>query len=135
MEDIKQRKLDLLEETIKTYNLNNRCTDESGKCYYSPKSLGLEGISPGCGIGRLLTPELQEELDATVPEGVVLNSSLPIANEQLFAKLPQELKELGPRFLSSLQQLHDYKGYWDENGLSDNGRVAVEKIKTMHNLN
>jgi len=136
MEDIKQKKLQLLEETVATYNLNNRCADESGKCHYSPKSLGLEGISPGCAIGRLLAPELQEQFDNTQPQsGADLVSSLPIGFNSLFKRLPEDLQTLGKQFLSDLQNLHDWKGYWDENGITEEGLGKVQQIKRVHELN
>jgi len=64
MENIKQKRLGLLEETVSYYSENpseRRCKVGT-ECKYSPTSLGLKN-SEGCAIGRKLSPQKKLELD------------------------------------------------------------------------
>lgn len=122
MKTIQQKRLALLEETVKHYSKNpmeRRCTKD-GKCRYSAETLNLKK-STGCAIGRKLTPKKRLQLDKQFegkPSGV----------EDVFDELPKKLQELGEDFLSQLQGLHDTNNYWDEKGLTEEGKQEVENI-------
>jgi hypothetical protein len=124
MEDLKQKRLAFLEDTIKHYNLNNRCVSpKTGKCVYHP----VDDKSKGCAIGRHLTSELAKKLDSL--EYTAISQSEP------FNLLPKELKELEQTFLVDIQCLHDRTYNWDENGLSKLGEKEVKEIKEDYKLN
>lgn len=119
----KEEKIKLLNETVEYYSadpLNRICkTDE--KCVYNPKTIGKEGTSEGCAVGRLLPPELSLKLDNDF-------NNVPVTREDLFDILPEDVKNYGRSFLGSLQQLHDSSVYWNSTGLSEAGR---ERVKTI----
>lgn len=123
MKTIEQKRMELLQETADHYNRHNRCS-ANNSCCYSPKTIGLEGISEGCAIGRKISKKLAKKLDS-------LDYST-VDDSTVFDRLPQKLRELGTEFLQALQSLHDYDGYWDESGLSEYGRKEVENIKNMY---
>lgn len=106
----------LLNETVELYNSTNRAFDQRMKqCVYSPSE-----NSPGCAIGRLLTPELCEELDKAFPSSV--------GERKVFNRLPEEIQVLGQDFLVKLQQLHDQSDNWNEIGLTQKGSEMMEVI-------
>jgi hypothetical protein len=130
MTELQQKQLVFLDDTVAHYNSNNRCANDQVRCgmgcKYSPETLHLEGKSEGCAIGRHLTPELAKELDnGTGNKGV----------KAVFNKLPDNLKELDASFLTLIQLLHDNPNYWDENGLSEEGRESYSTIKRVYDLN
>lgn len=127
-EKTKQERLALLDSTIAYYseNINRRCvmTNSEGdvKCKYSGTTIGNEE-SEGCAIGRLLTPELRQQLDAQCGDDV------PSGVTDIWDYLPEDIKSYGKLFLASLQHLHDGNGYWDINGLSEDGVNYADDIK------
>jgi len=125
MNELQQKQLAFLEETVNHYNSNNRCSeDEYGvSCRYSPITLGLEGKSEGCAIGRKLTPELARTIDLKYGSGGV---------KTVVSDLPQELIELEIGFLQDIQGLHDAASNWIETGLSQRGQIEVNKIKESY---
>lgn len=125
MEELQQKQLAFLEDTIGHYNINNRCV-KYGECRYSPKSIGLEGISEGCAIGRHLTEKLALSLDK--------GSNTVVYKPEVFKKLPGSLRKLGKDFLSEVQCLHDNTRNWDESGLSVEGENKVRMINLQFNL-
>ncbi len=134
MNAIQKRQLKLLNETVAYYSVdkNRRCAG-SGGCYYSPESVDKVGISDGCAIGRLLTPELRQVIDAMVrSRGLGVNSY--VDTEYIFMLLPKRLQSLGREFLRDLQRLHDASTYWLDNGMSDTGLQFVKKIKMSYEL-
>lgn len=119
---LKQRKFEVLEDTIKYYSEDSearRCSSTSSQCYYSPEKAN-KPESDGCAIGRLLEPELRIELDKLPPSSI---------NEKIFSQLPDNIKILGVRFLSRLQKLHDESGNWNKNGLTFVGGMRANDIK------
>lgn len=111
-----KRRQELLNDTINHYNSNNRSSSISGQCYYYPVS----DKSEGCAIGRLIKDkELCKDFGCR-------NLS------DVFEQIPNELQELGKEFLMELQNLHDLKENWNENGLSENGKEQAEFIREIY---
>ena len=104
----KEKKLDLLNDTINYYNTNNRGIDPSnGKCSYAFD----------CAIGRLIPDmELKKKF-----------GNLPI--NLVYDHLPNKLKKFDLQFLTFIQNLHDIEENWNEKGLSQRGKEQVEFIK------
>lgn len=120
-------KKELLLDTINHYNVNNRCVS-NGNCRYSPKILGLEGVSKGCAIGRFLDPELAYKIDEENGE---------IAMERLIEKdypLPEWMRNMSISFLQEIQTLHDIASNWNETGLSEYGKLVVNEICKLYNI-
>lgn len=133
---LEQRRLEVLEDTVKYYSedTNRRCVsaseDSVSVCMYSPKSVGKEGISQGCAIGRLLPDAMKDaidfEFDAINIDTLIEEKDYPI---------PEEIISLGLVFLRALQTLHDMDEYWQQRkGLTPKGEVKVQEIKTIFNL-
>lgn len=107
--EIKQRRLELLEETAAHFNSTNRSTNKDGGCNYYP----VNSNSEGCAIGRKIADkEICKLLDSR---------GHYIHRNDAFNLLPKELQELGQEFLKRLQNLHDSEGFWDEKGLTEAG--------------
>lgn len=129
MATIKERQLELLEETVQYYSKNpveRRCKVE-GNCSYSPKTVG-KTKSSGCAIGRKLKPSVREEIDRRYPNGASVDDCA-------WQFIPENLKELGKAFLKKVQNLHDNDYYWMEHNISESGKVFVDNIKQQFNLN
>lgn len=127
MENVKQKRLELLEETVAYYSENpseRRCIKD-GACKYSPKTLGLEK-SEGCAIGRKLNPEKALEIDRQ------WHKDMPSDVEAIFPQLPNELQKLGITFLLDLQGFHDMSIYWSEKSITESGKQEVERIKAKY---
>jgi hypothetical protein len=110
--NIKERQLEVLNDTIKHYNSNNRSFNDDNQCVYYPTK-----NSEGCAVGRLVKDKaLCKEMGSATIYSV-------------FTRLPMELQDLSLPFLNDLQCLHDRKGNWIETGLSENGLEALKHIK------
>lgn len=108
---------DILLDTLEYYGADeSRYCKTINSCQYSPLSLGLEGVSEGCAIGRLLTPELAFELDKlnvgsindiesiNDDEGEIEGDKSGILPAEVQQKLMKNLD-----FFSDLQSFHDCK--------------------------
>ena len=113
---LKAKQSAFLEETCSYYNSTTRNTNDKGYCKYYPAHDKTEG----CAIGRKIADkDLCKKLDSISFNGIF--------RDEIFNKLPYNLKELGKNFLDYIQNLHDKPLNWDENGLSEEGI----KIKTL----
>lgn len=121
-------KEEFLLDTIQHYNSTNRCVD--GSCAYSPISFGLEGVSKGCAIGRMLDPLHARLLDLHNLDYGVIN-----AMKDFPEYFPEWMKQMDKTFLSAIQDLHDDEYYWDTKGLSEEGRKKVLSMILDYNLN
>lgn len=123
---LEQKRKEFLDETIAFYNLNNRCADDEGCCYYY-----MDG-KEGCAIGRHIPDkELCKRLDE-MKDGCC-GSSVG-TNNNVFDKLPDNLKELGQTFLHAIQALHDSSIYWTDYGISGYGLKLAKEIRDKFNL-
>lgn len=116
-QELKEKRLAFLNETVAYYNSQNRGLTKHGACSYVA----------GCAIGRHCSPELCEQLDGKVDGSVSYFG--------VFELLPDRLQELGQQFLISMQILHDFEHNWDKSGLSEQGHNSVNEIKKSFNLN
>lgn len=121
---MKNKKLKLLEETILYYSENTlrRCRKDK-TCFYDG-SRNTEVESQGCAIGRILPKELAKQLDDEYTFGSKLSDVVDV-----YHLLPIEIQDYGVQFLSRLQQIHDANDYWDGNGLTEAGKIAVQRFK------
>lgn len=123
---------ELLLDALEYYTVDpvgRRCVSESESCYYSPKSIGKEETSQGCLIGRLLNPDLAKLID-TKEEEIGIST---LIKKGLYI-LPDFMNEDNIYFLSECQSLHDLNRYWEETGLSEDGKSKVSKIIDEYNL-
>ena len=126
MTELQQKQLALLEDTVKFFNSENRCINQYGGCNYY-----LEG-KEGCAIGRKIEDkELCKELD----KGLGPDLESAVDKISVFNRLPDNLKELGQKFLYRLQRLHDDGENWIRSGISSKGEIIVKDIKETFNLN
>lgn len=127
MENLKERRLEILIDTIRYYSedVSRRCVRPNGWCKYSGETLGID--SDGCAIGRLLSPEARKKLDEIFLGSVDVYGIL--SNERSKRLIPEHIYELGEDFLKSLQELHDESSYWDSSGLTSIGSGKVNRIK------
>jgi hypothetical protein len=109
--DLKAARHALLGRVTAQFNSKNRAMDHNGLCVYDHRFNG------GCAIGRELSDELAGRLIGAVSATIVFN------------QLPDELKALGKDFLAVVQKLHDYTKYWNESGLSEEGKERVKEIE------
>lgn len=115
-------KKELLESTVEYYSadVNRRCVDDLGQCFYNPAQAGKAGISDGCAIGRFMTEKQQN-----LAEGHRVESLLD---------LPVSLQGIEKEFLSDIQYLHDLHACWTETGLSVGGQSTVFGLKQKYNI-
>lgn len=112
--------VELLMDTVQFYaddpNRRSVIIEDNGDhlCMYSHNG-------KHCAIGRFL-------LDHPVSIEGQTAASLP---EKLF---PREIYRMGLNFIEALQTLHDTSIYWDNNGLSDSGKVEVETMADKYQL-
>jgi len=110
--EIKQRRLEVLEDTCRHFNSTNRAVNGMNVCSYAL----------GCAIGRRIPDlALRERLD-----GFAVSS---VRDDDIFRLLPTELQDLGKDFLGDLQVLHDNRNNWNETGLSSKGKFAAAEIR------
>jgi hypothetical protein len=98
-----------------------RCKGESG-CFYHPSTLGLEGVSEGCAVGRKLNPDIALALD-DCDDGLKAS--------KIFEEDLGILSGLHPAFLDACQELHDMNEFWhrDKPGLTVAGKRKLIDIK------
>lgn len=124
MNDLQQKQLTFLEDTIKFYgeDITRRSVTIHGVCNYNNNG-------KACAIGRHLSPELAVILDKYTTN----TSGSGVSSDRIFNWLPTELKCLGQSFLIDMQRLHDVDINWElgnGKGLSETGTRYVEYIKT-----
>lgn len=114
----------VLATTAAHFNKNNRSIRNPGGeevCLY------YKNARVGCAVGRLIKNKaLCKKLDKQRATAVSFLS--------VFNMLPNYVKKLGQDFLSDLQYFHDYSYYWDEKGLTSEGKTKLKAIKLTHNL-
>lgn len=113
---IRARRLEVLDETVKFYSedINRLSILENGNCLYKTTDGKM------CAIGRLT--KNVDNISNLQNHSVDCNS--------VWDNLEDEIKQLGKWFLCNLQKLHDYKDYWNEKGLSEQGLNKYNDIKT-----
>ena len=117
MDELQQKQLDFLEDTVKYYSedTSRRAVTIGGSyCYYRTDD------GRKCAIGRHIPDELY---DISIENKGI---------DDIFEHncISDELRELGISFLMNVQELHDSNGYWvSGEGLSTEGEKWVDYIK------
>lgn len=131
METKKLTYLDVLNDTMNHYNINNRSLDEIGNCIYINK----DGKS--CAVGRYI-----DNVKGFMSNNIELNVSsfFELYRDYKFSILKKDVQHLDDvMFWVMLQELHDIKDNWNETGLSKYGLGDVGRIKkhinTINNEN
>lgn len=107
---------ELLVSTVQFYTSKNRALSE-GSCVY----LKTEN-SPGCAIGRHLTPEVQQIFHKIQTEDCAGSIKSMFENTETKKLLPDWMQEMNADFLQRIQQLHDSLECWDIEGISSLGK-------------
>lgn len=123
MTELQVKQLAFLNDEIGHFNSTNRSVRHDGMCTYS-------GV--GCALGRHIQ---DKDLCARLDAGIKHEDAVGVGNDEVFALMPDNLKELGQSFLSDAQSLHDCDSCWNETGLTVDGVEKVERIKARHGLN
>lgn len=124
IKDIKARRRAFIEDEAAFYNSKNRAVTldayNNEICVYTPTK-----NSPGCAIGRHL------DRDCFVIHGSVhggIKILLYSYDKEIANSFPLWMQEMGADFLKECQGLHDLKNYWNENGLSEDGKIHLNLI-------
>lgn len=106
-------KLEIIEETAKSYTTANRAMDSNGACHYiQPES------NNKCAVGRCMNElglEFWGKFNGTVADLVDEMSS------PLDSYLKEEYRGHGEQFWRDVQKFHDNSDNWDSKGLSQDG--------------
>ena len=123
---------ELLKDTINHFNSDNRCYGKDG-CQYAPTGAHTQG----CAIGRFLSTEAQELYDKNRDD----HSDISLVaideifrNKELKPLAPEWMQKMDTRFLCAVQGLHDTDGYWNQQGVNENGWDYVDRICSLHNI-
>lgn len=123
-------KLEIIEETVAYYSedVNRRASTEFG-CYYHTED------GRNCAVARCLV-NAQEVEDYVVTNCDGLASARTLherLGEEKFQNLfKEDYKNHDYKFWQDLQVLHDNNFYWNEKGLSIDGTIEYEKLKTKY---
>ena len=114
MNELQQKQLDFLEDTVKYYSedISRRAVNN-----YSCRYRTNDGRK--CAIGRFIPDDLYNEKIEEHSIGEIFK----------YEFIPDELKELGVNFLYDIQHLHDNDSNWERRGLSSEGEEWVYFIK------
>lgn len=117
MNELQIKQLVYLDEVKDHFNSSNRAAEITNGCQYQTED------GRGCAIGfKIEDKELCKKLDTVA-------DITSVSNKIVFDLLPLSLQEYGQLFLSHLQDLHDTSQYWNQDGLSERGKVFYNKIK------
>ena len=124
MKDLKQRMLDILNETAQHYNSNNR-SNQDGRCTYIPTD---PTKSEGCAIGRKL-PKTSKALIAEKGFNGFCVDALIACD----IPLGETFEGMSVEFLNRLQSFHDADENWTNEGLSPIGKRELKLFTTEIN--
>ncbi len=119
-----KRRLAFLNDTLEYYStdVSRRNIDDDRNCLYSP----LNKNSDGCAIGRFM-----KKTDSAFLDKNKIGSIITVFNKYP-ERIPLWMKSLGIDFLNVIQLLHDENDYWNEKGLSPDGKIRVDTIKRIY---
>lgn len=114
--DLKQKRKEFLDDTVKYYSEDTSRRSVLDKCMYRT------GDGRKCAIGRYIP----DDKYTTLIEGKNVISKL------VYNLIPQNISMLGIDFLLSIQSLHDESDNWDKNGLTEKGKEYVNFIEEKY---
>jgi len=131
MTTLQKKQLALLNETVAYYSedVNRRCKNVTKGCAYDPATVGKEGISEGCAVGRLLSPRMKKQFDEKL-----VSNGIGMSVSTAWNRLPKRIQVYGEGFLSALQCLHDADVFWIITGFHEAREKEVEHIKNAFGL-
>ena len=100
------------------------------KCKYSGTTLNID--AEGCLIGLFLSKEDRVKADINKVGSVI---DLINRAKELEIVIPDWFYKVDKYLLNKFQSLHDVPNYWDENGLSKDGKKFLQNLITDFNLN
>lgn len=116
---------------------SKRCVDSLGGCSYSGESIKHTGKdTEGCYVGRLLSPEDRITADKWLNDAPFCDTTvtgLVGFSEELGIKIPKIVSDNIP-LMSKFQLLHDTDDYWNEAGLTKEGRSKLLFIINQYHL-
>jgi len=115
-----KRKTDVIRETAEFYNLNNRGVDGNGHYHYLTDD-------KKCGVGRCMTDEaLQRSLEGWPSIGSFVQWQ--IGSESYLKIFKPQYKIDDIQFWEDIQGFHDVDDYWNETGLSAEGKKKYQRL-------
>ena len=120
-----ERALDIIDETVAFYSEDpsRRAVDEEeNACYYQAQD------GRRCAFGRLMKEEYfkDDALNGTTISHLVNSTNGVRTHNDL---LPDKYKGFSLAFWRELQMLHDSALYWDEDGLTKEGKRKVSSMR------
>lgn len=84
-----------------------------------------------CAVGRLLTDEEAAYLQELDSESTITKIMwyLETYDNNLAKSIWSKLSKYPVKYLQDIQQLHDERKYWDDNGLTDYGREYANCVR------
>jgi hypothetical protein len=127
MNATKQKQKEVLDIVTKHFNSTNRSTEPAPilGCLY------LSDDGSKCAVGMFIKDEyINDEnwVEAHNDEGA---DCLLYRSDEI---LVEEYRGLGAEFWADIQCLHDEESYWDEKGLTTEGKIMVAEIKEGYDL-
>lgn len=121
----KLTKQEILEETIKFYSENpNLRGVVDGGCAYNG------GSGKHCAIGRCLMVKHKKLGINFRGNGQSVHSLIRINNvSSVDEMLSPKYRGHGLTFWENLQKLHDEVSHWDDNGITEKGKVFAEHLR------
>jgi hypothetical protein len=120
--------LHVLDTTCGYYTIHNRgiAQDTKNVCVFFDLATGHK-----CAVGRLLTDEEAAYLQALDSTSTItkIMKYLDTYDNNLAKSIWSKLSKYPVRYLQDIQRLHDEYAYWDDNGLTDDGRNYADYIR------
>lgn len=107
--------IEIIDETIEFYNKNPRSTSSLGCLYYNLKT------KTKCAFSRCCTEEGIKVLK--------LHEFRGLGHFDIESIIKEEYKKHELMFWVNLQKLHDIDKNWNDNELTEEGKIFVEKFK------
>jgi hypothetical protein len=118
----------IVRETVAFYTSKNRAAVEvecelNGCGCISPQCLYLTDEGKMCAVGRCMTKKGLERVLVSHPKSSA--HDLDDAFDGIDKLLKKKYHGQNISFWANLQRLHDNKNWWDENGITENGKAEV----------
>ncbi len=123
-------KLEIIEETIKFYSEDptRRARSITGGCEYLLRVPGVKDRM--CAVGRCM----HEPMLYTGSVYSIERLGKRIFDTTFQEALKPEYKGHSRDFWSDLQILHDVKEFWNENGLTNEGKTYADKLRVTYSF-